>query len=192
MMTRQFKYFLLLTLLIFSTQVNAFDKKRSGFLLGVGIGLHDTDMDDNGVPNPDIAINESETGYATSLRIGGGVNEQVLLYFANDTNWYKERINNEQTTLGLSGFGISYYFSPKTNTPYLTAIVGVANRAQIFSSTDAQDYRGTGYSIGVGYEFSTWLGFQLDYMRLDLEHTESRQYTKDASAFRLTFQTNFY
>ena len=162
------------------------------FLLGVGIGLHDTSISDNGVPNIDIAQDESENGYAASFRIGGGVNDQLLLYFAADTNWYKEQVNNEPTIVGLSGFGVSYYFSPKTNTPYITGIMGLSNRIQLTSSTSSQDYEGTGFSIGVGYEFSNWLSFQLDYMNLNLEHSTDRSYTKDVDAFRMTFQANFY
>ncbi len=74
------KSFALAAGLVAATPALAFDDNRQGFILGLGIGLHNI--------NSDFFVNgtktgsQSEGGIATSFKIGGGVTDQLALLCA--------------------------------------------------------------------------------------------------------------
>ena len=185
------KLFLIITLITFSNVASAFDGERNGFVLGLGIGYHKTDINGNFSEHPGISANESPAGFATSFRLGLGLSSQAIIYYINDINWYNEDSEGDLTIVGISGFGFSYYFSRTPGSLYLTTAFGAGVRNET-SDSQAPVYSGVGYSFGIGYEFVKWVSLQFDYQSMSLKHQQYNDITKDVKAMRLMLQTNFY
>ncbi|HHM04306.1 MAG TPA: hypothetical protein ENJ19_01005 [Gammaproteobacteria bacterium] len=191
-MKKQFRAAIMLAGALCAGQAYAFDGERRGFVLGLGIGLHSTDIEDNGVPYSNIARDESPSGLMTSFRIGAGLGKHFLLYYTNDVAWFSEKAEDNLTIAALTGIGGAYYFKPQPGGPYLNAAFGWAGRVELADSLTDKDYTGTGFSLGVGYEFRKWLSVEARYVDMSLEHETFDVFTKDVSSLQLTFQATFY
>lgn len=163
-------------LFVFSTfSAQAFDDFRRGFILGIGVGKHESDI----TTRNNIAISESmlsEEGLTTSIRIGGGVSDHLLMYWFGDESHHKEvnRITSEtnDVAIGFTGLGMSLYFTPRSHSVYFNGAVGIAGSFE--DDADFGDnYIGTGTTLGVGLELGARISVELNHTRLNLEHEDN-------------------
>ena len=113
---------------VMATAVCAFDGERRGFILGFGIGPGYTNFSQEvgGIESD----SEGKLSFVTDFRIGGGFNEQFLLYYENRVSWFKTTVvdhlwydpvtedfytTETDVTIahGIGLVGISYYFKPE-------------------------------------------------------------------------------
>ena len=141
---------IVLSLFCTTPAANAFDDKRKGLSLGFGAGFHYLGNHvlfdgDGGV------IYEGQTGIASSFRIGGGINEQVSIFYTRNASWYN--VNGELAVIGLTGVEASYYFSPEVPSKYLIAGLGLGDFSTPLYIGDTGINDGRSYLAGFGYEF---------------------------------------
>jgi hypothetical protein len=128
----------------------AFDGQRKGFVLGFGAGptLYNAwDYDDGG-------STISALGIQTNLKVGYAFSEQWQLYYAGQQGWLFT--DGYLLSLLMPSVGFSRYFSPETNSAYLTAGAG-----PMFFAVTSIEYGGFGAAVGgasgflgLGYEFA--------------------------------------
>jgi len=140
-------------LLITSQQVFALDGTRKGFSISVGGGIHSIDVegDESFFSAPESV---SESGIATSLKIGGGVNQNLSLYYIRNASWFDSEY---VYVAGMSGIAATYHVRQTAPSLYFLASVGFADYAAPFTE-NVDVTTGTGYMFGVGYEFKAhWM-----------------------------------
>ena len=139
-----------LSLLCATSTVDAFDGNRKGFSLGLGAGVHHLDnhvlFDGNGG-----VIYEGQTGIASSLKIGAGINEQFSVFYTRNASWYN--VNGELAVIGLTGLGASYYLSPNVPSKYFIAGLGLGDFSTPLYDSDTDINDGSSFLVGFGYEF---------------------------------------
>lgn len=189
------KYLLAVIILGSSQLVYAFDENRGGFLLGVGAGLHSTDIDYFFNGNPDGS--ESESGFATSFKLGGGITDQFALYYVRNASWYSAPAYNGFTvsdttyTVGISGLGATFYFSPTAPSGYVMAAAGVGDNTAVFESGVDTD-TGSAFMLGGGYEFSPHLQLEVTLLRTDLDVSGFSLETLETSSVQVTMNYVWY
>lgn len=148
------------TMLVAASAAHAFNGKRRGFILGFGVGGGLTSFTQTlTVPAygyDETSGRENEFSIATDFKIGGGFNEQFLLYYVNRVSWFSiENVFEEDVTIANSVglVGVSYYFQQTAPSPYLLGLVGVSMWDAPFES-GASSQTGFGIGGGVGWEFS--------------------------------------
>ncbi len=147
-----------------ATGVQAFDRNRKGFIIGLGGGLgftsyqHEEDWGWVYETQMDTGDRKTTVAFATDFRIGGGFNEQFMLYYENRVAWLSAEGDSAGGSdviaahaVGLIGF--SYYLKPITPTWYLVGSVGTSSWMEPFE-TDGDTKSGFGLSGGAGYEFA--------------------------------------
>lgn len=168
-----------LGLVMLAAPALAFNGSRRGFILGVGIGGGGTSFKAD-LPGDFITHPETQTRatFATDFELGGGVNEQLLVYYSNHVNWvglsypvtfdqtvwqsdsvllirsiqYREK---ETIASGVTSAGVSYFFSPSAPSAVVEGGIGFSGWSVVGSSHGSI---GFGFWGGGGYEFSRhWL-----------------------------------
>ncbi|MBP2681376.1 MAG: hypothetical protein H6Q78_1239, partial [Candidatus Krumholzibacteriota bacterium] len=69
---------------LFATSVHAFDGNRKGFILGGGLGPGWTSYAQgygDSFDGEDTSARETKFGLATDFKIGGGINEKIMVYY---------------------------------------------------------------------------------------------------------------
>lgn len=142
-----------------ATAVHAFDGNRKGFILGGGIGpvvtSYTVEVDDDFFGNY-TTDRESKFGLATDFRIGGGINEKFMLYYANRVSWFgvdDEMEDGVTIAHGIGLVGLSYYLEAAAPSVYFTGTVGISSWSAPFEE-DSDTWSGFGIGGGVGYEFA--------------------------------------
>jgi hypothetical protein len=142
-----------------STSAHAFNGDRAGFILGGGGGLSISSYTQTlKLPYLSSATSdrETKTGFATDVKIGGGINNQFLLYYVNKTSWFSmvNALGNSVTIANSVGLlGASYYMQPKAPCGYFSGLLGMASWSAPFEDGDSSQ-SGVGVAIGAGYEFA--------------------------------------
>jgi len=163
------------TLLI--SNANAFDDKKEGLMLGVGIGA-------SSIKTTYTGGNSRDTGFATSLKLGYGFNEQLAVYFGLTGDTYKYNGKDKAVNTALSGVGVDYYL--EENSPfYLTGMVGFGSVNELKNNKSQTGY---GFLVGAGYELSKHITLQADYMKIN---TDDRL-NADTDALRFTVSYTWY
>ena len=140
-------------LLLNFSLLNAFDDKREGLLIGLGLGLGSQGMELSDGTN---SVSEEYSTIATSFKIGYGFSENFTLYYASYVNWYDLEFYsnnggtfNESMVSGVAGVGATYFFS-ENDSFYVSGVIGLGTMAAV-------DYRwyeiGKGGFISLGYEW---------------------------------------
>lgn len=137
----------------------AFDGKRTGFILGGGLGAGATSFTQEvaviGGPS-DTSDRETKGGLATDFKIGYGFDERILLYYVNRVSWFglKNALGKNVTIAnGVGLAGMSYYLNDSGPGGYLVGTLGVATWDAPFE--DSGDiWTGFGIGAGGGFEFS--------------------------------------
>lgn len=147
----------------FITHSNAFDGKRGGFILGGGIGAgmtsYSATMEYLGYEL--TSDRESDFSIITNFIIGGGVGDNMLLYYMNRVSWFSTE--DEIAIFGLNGLGLTYYFSPKAPSGLFKAGFGLSTFMAPFEP-EYEDYLGIGFLLGAGYEFSPHWSVDADFV----------------------------
>lgn len=180
---------------VVSNAVAAFDGNRQGFILGLGAGLHSIDIDFK--LGGSTVQSDSESGIATSIKIGGGITNQFALYYVRNASWYSAPASNGFTvsdvifTVGISGVGATYYFSPSAPSGYILGAIGLGDISAPFESNLSTDTGGA-YMLGGGYEASTGLHFEVTYLVTDLDSSDLSSLKLETSSIQLTVNYLWY
>lgn len=175
-----------------------FDGERSGFVLGFGVGTCygrvDLDYDSDYI---DGAFKQKISGLATSFRLGWGIGNHFVLHYSGENNFFTfdSDENDSINYVGITGIGATYYiFEEVGHTPYLTAVFGhgIFSGLNDLESSANSKSSGLGYQIGIGYEFSKWMGIQFDYGKSNHVNDEEDEVAIDISYVNMSIQFNFY
>ncbi|MEE9270542.1 MAG: hypothetical protein V3V49_09815 [Candidatus Krumholzibacteria bacterium] len=156
-------------MLITAGTARAFDERRSGFILGFGIGPSVTSFTQETrfsffTTTIEKIPRESEFGLATSFKIGAGIGEQVMIYYVNNVSWFSVVDSTVRTTSNVAVIndviiansvglvGISYYFEETVPSPYVMGVLGVSVWDAPFEDGSSA-LVGFGLGAGVGWEF---------------------------------------
>lgn len=190
---RAFKYFLFVVMVLSATQSFAFDNQRSGFVLGLGAGFHSTDIDFTF--NGSTFASESESGLATSFKIGGGITDQFMLYYVRNASWFTApyfdgfTTRDETYTLGLSGIGASYFLSPSAPSAYFLGALGAGD---LTVPSQGESETGSAAMIGAGYEFQSHVTFEATLMSTDINSSSINALGLESRSLQFTINYTFY
>lgn len=174
-----------------ATPALAFDDNRQGFILGLGAGFHSTDIDF--FYNGSNVESQSESGFATSFKIGGGLTDQLALYYVRNASWYSAPLSNGKDatyTIGLTGLGGSYFLSPSAPSGYFIAAFGIGDYSTPFENIKPDT--GSALMFGGGYEFQTHLMFEVTLLTTDIESEYDSRFSLKSSSFQFTLNYLFY
>lgn len=190
-----FKHLLAVGILLGFQPANAFDGFRSGFMVGLGAGYQTIDVDYSYF-GLEIA-SESYTGPATSLKIGGGVSDQFLLYYVRNASWYTApsfdgfQTKDVTVLMGISGLGGTYYFSPEAPSVYILGAFGLGDFAAPLES-DIEDDTGGAVLLGGGYEISDRVHLEATILSTDIESSDDSNLHVESSSIQVTFNYLWY
>ncbi|MDH3197985.1 MAG: hypothetical protein OEO21_07070 [Candidatus Krumholzibacteria bacterium] len=150
----------LLTLLAASS-AEAFDGNRKGFILGFGLGggmaSFTQTVELTGQPEQ-TSDRESKGAFATDFKIGGGFNEQFLLYYVARSSWFSitNALNEKVTILNqVGGVGATYFLSEASSSAYFLGAIGLGTWSTPFES-GGSTWLGIGLTGGAGFEFAKY------------------------------------
>lgn len=138
-------------------QASAFDGLRKGFILGGGLGLGSTSVDQS-VQFSGIELgsgSESFLGVQTDFKIGYAPSENLAIYYFSDVAWFDmDNALGSSVTIasGVCGLGATYYVNQIAPTFCFGAGVGISTWSLPFES-DADTWTGVGVMACFGYEF---------------------------------------
>lgn len=163
---KQAACFLIITIILLSTTVFAFDGKRTGFIIGGGLGLTPSatwKVDEYIMINGkriNVSLNEDKVGFGLNIVIGYGWNEKNIIAFeinsaTYNTDLFPDPPNfntfNQSVFQGTYGFSWYHYYGNIGKSFFSTVGLGIF----IF---DIEDYKandvGAGLLLGGGYEFA--------------------------------------
>lgn len=153
-----FIFILVLVAMLASLQAQAFDGQRKGFMLNLGAGYGQGEFKAKGGGE---SVSWDGTGLMTDFKIGGGINEKMVLYYTNRALWYTvdfeffDQIISTDLINGMSAFGASYFLEPTAPSFFFSGAIGIG----VVMDSDADESEsGVGFTLGIGYEFSkNWI-----------------------------------
>lgn len=171
--------------------ISAQAESRKTFLLSGGLGLGNSsfDVDADGYGN---IFSESGSSFITSLKIGGVINKQHALYYtflANSFTIEDDYDNELDITAALSGIGYSYYFSPAIKSAFVE--VGLGSSVFMFDNgDDEEDHTGSGFMLGLGYQFAKHAEVSLFTMQLEAEDSSFSEieYSNSSTGIKVDFK----
>ncbi|MEW6412498.1 MAG: hypothetical protein AB1483_08510 [Candidatus Zixiibacteriota bacterium] len=178
--------------LILASQASAFDGKRKGVVLGLGLGfspwVHGS-LDD---PEEESA----QGGFAGNVIAGYALSEKDVVLVVHDGVFYTETIYREALDGSLSktrdtdyqgfrGIGYRRYMDPAGRSLFVTAALG----EQRASKEETGFISGFGLLVGGGIEFTKHLEFYASYAAGTASH-DAHDYT--FSQFMLSFTGVIY
>ena len=170
---------------------HAFDGERKGFILGGGIGLGMTSFTQSlgGFGERISGDRETKPSFVTDFKIGGGVSEQVLLYWTSRVSWFSlENILADTVTIasGTAGVGVTYFPNPESNF-YLLGGLGLATWGTPFESGTSPSI-GLALLGGIGFELSPHWTLDITLSIGNSSDTVSGiELTNDVGALLVTF-----
>ena len=188
-------YFLVICILVMSQTANASDDDREGFIIGLGVGYHTIDIDFN--YNGSKIRSDSESGLATSFKIGWGITNQFSLYYVRNASWYSAPYFDGFTTsditytVGISGVGATYYLSPSAPSWYLLGAIGVGDISAPFESNIKSD-TGSALMFGGGYEVSEHIQLEGTLLTTDIDSADDSQLNLKTSSIQFTVNYLWY
>lgn len=171
---------LVLVLVFNSSNVLAFDGEREGFFLGLAIGVANVEYEG-------YSGEVSDTGLATSLKIGYGFSNNFAFYYVrNGSTTESEGYTYME---GLSGLGATWYFNPQGQGMYLLGGLGIGDLTLIDSDYDDDTDQETGSSflLGLGYESPSRHSVELSLVSVDIDDINY-----ESTAFQLMYSYVFY
>lgn len=168
-----------------------FDGNREGFVFGIGVGGHlSFERPEFFSHSDDYEIKNDYGGWGTSFRLGGGVNDKTILYFANEANFFKNEYSNDLIVTTLTGVGLNVYNSPEPEELYGGFIFGLASSRNLSNHEMPKCY-GLGFDVLFGYEMAKFVSLQTDFLRSWVNGAEASD-TKEIYTCKLALQFNFY
>lgn len=189
-----FKLFFFVAILFSATPVLAFDDNRQGFILGLGAGIHSIGVDFfyDGAKVESL----SESGLATSFKLGGGITDQFALYYVRNASWYSApffdglRIKDATYTIGLAGVGASYFLTPSAPSGYFMAALGVGDISAPFENVKSET--GDAFMFGGGYEFKSHLMMEVTLLTTNIKSYNDDRLKIKSSSFQFILNYLFY
>lgn len=193
------KKLLVMSLFIFViTSLVAFDGQRKGFILGGGAGLANVSYSQEleGFGESAESDTESEIAFATDFKIGYAPNNQLEIYYTNQVGWFSmKNIYGDNVTIAnaLSAIGVSYFIAPELKSGgwhpslFFSGGLGLSSwNAPMEEDIDSSS--GTGFFVGVGYEFTKHYRISLNYFANNPSIKEDGlTLTTNSNVFLLTF-----
>ena len=168
-----------------------FDGNREGFVFGIGVGGHlNFERLEFFSHSEEYEIKNGYGGWGTSFRLGGGVSDKAILYFANEANFFKNENSNDLMVTTLTGVGVNVYNSPEPEELYGGVILGFASSRNL-SNPEMPKYNGFGIDVLMGYEMAKFVSLQTDILKSWVTSAEVSD-TKEIYTCKLTLQFNFY
>lgn len=120
---------------------------RDGFFIGFGFGLGTLGVED---------VDDRENAISGYLKLGGAINDKVLLG-AETNSWVKtETVNGANATLTSSSLAaVAYVYPDPASGFYLKAGIGLARieaEASSFGVRFTDGENGTAFTAGIGYD----------------------------------------
>lgn len=145
----------------------AWDGKRKGFILGIGLGPGFTSFNQS-LKSGGISITsdrQNELSFMSDFKIGYAPNNLWQIHWMSKISWFGlENAFGDNVTIanGFGGVGATYSFYEGAPSPFLSGGIGFSTWATPFEEGSDTMY-GFGIVLGGGYEFSKhWsLGFDL-------------------------------
>jgi hypothetical protein len=153
---------ILVGLLLFSlcSNVQAFDGKRKGFILGIGAGCGSLSLNQEvigGLNQSTKSDREQKLAVVSDFKIGFASDDQWALYYTSKVSWFrmKRTLTDDATAVsGLGAVAVRYWFKPQAPSAFLACGAGFSTWSMPFED-DAPDVRfGPGLFAGGGFEFS--------------------------------------
>lgn len=170
-----------------SVSAHAFDGKRSGFQIGLGLGAHSSELTYNNNFGPSEI--EPEQNLAVSLMLGYGFSNRVIVHFGGKGG--SILINDEAASLAIAGIGGSFYLSELSPSLYLTGLVGGAAVSLDEEKADQGD-SGDGWLVGIGYEVAERLHLELSHAQAELTDPDNTAITSTLESSFVTLQYVWY
>ncbi len=169
MKTRMIPILFFLAAILHTGQGQAFDGERQGFFLGLGAGVGSVDE-----------FSADNLGFVTSIKIGGGPSNHVLVYYSNRVVY----LSNYGSTSyqGMSALGASYFLRPSDHSIFISGelgLVALGSRTGLNGSNSK-----IGFILGIGYQLPLHLMLEANYMQASLESgADLKSYTLTLSWF---------
>lgn len=151
---------LILLLVSFAAQVQAFDGDRKGFMLNLGAGFGQAEWE---ITGGGASLSVDETGFGGDFKLGAGINSQTVVYYTNRTLFYS--IEEYNFVNGMSALGMSYFLEPQAPSIFFSAGVGLG---VLMDSDASESESGMGFTFGLGFEFSTNWTLEATYMKANV------------------------
>jgi hypothetical protein len=197
-------WLLAVPLLSMALPASAFDGARSGFVLGLGGGIgkaeQSVDVEGGGVSG---SVSVDNTGFATEFKLGGGVSEQVLVYYHARSVIYTYDLDLTVTdpftgmTLasdeisitafqGISGVGVSYFLMPEAPSAYANVTLGLGSLFETYEGDSNSEF-GFGWEAGIGFEFVKGFSAEVAYMASTVASEEFGDASADLEVSNIVF-----
>lgn len=183
----------LVAILLSATPALAFDDVREGFILGLGGGFHSikNDYTINGASYQ----TESQSGLATSFKIGGGITNQFALYYVHNASWFTTTSvglnKSTQAVVRMGGIGATYYFEPTSPSGYMLGAIGGSEYAYP-SDSNVTTRTGGAIMLGGGYEFAQHVMFEVTVLGTTVSDPTFTQFKTQSSALQFTINYLLY
>ena len=154
---------------LLATDALAFDNQRKGFMIGLGMGGGVVDYKSvstrQTVTGPEEINNgDDQVGaFTLDFRIGGGVNDHLMVYYLSKLPWFKnpDGRNNGSLTTGFVGAAASYHFREEPGGFYVIIGLGWQSWSRGFPVGSAETRWGPGMLAGIGWELSPHFPLEL-------------------------------
>ena len=192
---RIFKLLLVSLIVLSISPAFAFDNNRQGFILGFGAGFHTIDSDV--IYNGSKLGKDSDSGIATSFKIGAGLTDQFALYYVRNASWYSAPYSDGFTTkditytMGIMGFGATYFLTPSTPSGYILGAIGAGDLSAPFESGISSD-TGSAFMLGAGYEFNNHFMVEGTWQSTNIDSADDPLLNIESSSFQVTMNYVFY
>jgi len=180
----------LCVVLLLTSTLFAFDGNRQGFILGFGGGVASLTSNKE-YSESDFNSTEGQLPFITNFKIGGGLNEQILIYWSSKVNWFsRDEDDNETWISGIGALSGTYYFKPDIKSYFLSGGIGYATY-QMFTS-DSEDLEENTYDMGLalffggGYEFKKHLNIEAGICRGSTSKENSGYWTDEKITYKNT------
>lgn len=169
---------IVIAMLFLTSTANAFDGKRKGFLLGLGMGAGFNSFTEESVDYNSYygrfqktkSPRENKGSFITDFKIGYSPTDFWEIYYTTKLSWlhYTTLYEGEKGVVsGLGALGITYYFEPQAPSFFVTGGMGVSMWGRFAVNLFGGSGRkfadiGFGLFAGAGYEFKKHLNVGLN------------------------------
>ncbi|MBX2836113.1 MAG: porin family protein [Gammaproteobacteria bacterium] len=177
---------LIMLSLFAASSAQAFDGKRTGLQIGLGVGMSSTVVD---YASGDTVAGIQSNNIATSAQIGFGLNEYLSIHVGG----IGASVNNGGDTQNFStivGVGATWYLARSAASLYVTGLYG---KGFLGGPDDERtiDTSAPAWMIGAGYELSSHLQVQASYANSG-STIEGQESSNDFRATYFTAKYVFY
>lgn len=166
----------------------AFDGKRRGFVLELGIGPALSSSIRRETEGGSLVLRQVPRFAALSrFRVGVGISDRWTLTYVNDVAWTLEShalVNETLYGTGLTGIGSTVFFGPARSPWTAEAAAGFSVVSDVGGGATSET--GTGIELGMGRELTKGLLARLTFGRAWFRETQDR------TSVGLTFSRVWY